>query len=119
MKMLFIPLAIVAVLIAASPVRAAPLIKSPLTPDHMLTAEQLYQICTSKEDGPGLCAIYVMGVAEGMMVAEDKEFCPQGNIKYDAMAVMVTEALKGFQRKNGSAVGAVSAALSATMPCKK
>jgi hypothetical protein len=111
------PLAIAAVLIASlSSVQAAPMMKSPLTPDHAMTAEQLYVLSTSGGDGKGVCAIYVMGVAEGMIVAGDKEFCPPGNFKYDAMAVGVTEALRRTQWKDRPAVFSSGRSLECVIP---
>jgi hypothetical protein len=100
-------------------VLTAALINAPLTPDHSLTAEQLYRICIGNQDGQGLCATYVMGIAEGLIVASDRQFCPPGNVTYDGMDRGVTEALKQSKFRTGSAAGAVSGILTGVFPCKK
>jgi hypothetical protein len=107
--------------LAATPALARPaaLINAPLTPDHPLTGEQLYQVCIGNPDGQGLCVTYVMGIAEGLIVASDQQFCPPGNVTYDGMARAVTEALKQSKFRTGSAARAVSGILTGVFPCKK
>jgi hypothetical protein len=110
-------LAFVAVLGGAN----AALINSPLTTTNHLTAEQLYQICTGDEDGQGLCATYVMGVIEGMVIAEDKELClPKKPLVYDNIGAAITEALRHtkIDRRSATAVGAVAGIMTRLYPCK-
>jgi hypothetical protein len=82
-----------------------------------LTAEQLYEMCSSTDATlHKYCSIYVMGVVEGMVVANDPQLCLPGNVSYEQMTIIVREGLKAtFHDQQGTHKALAAAAVAGLM----